>query len=101
LTCAPVSLSLSLFPQGGAAPILGLLPVIEHAFLALGPMLYMWPYRSPDKPVVQFSGLDADITAVGLVPPKPRPDGNFADTVHTGRVLPSGAGMGLLALGEK
>ena len=59
--------------------MLGLFPQIEHGYLALGSRLYLWPYRSPDRPPVEFSGLDAAITAVGLVPP--RPDGQFSNSV--------------------
>jgi hypothetical protein len=51
--------------------------------LILGSRLYLWEYANGEKAAtVEFSGLDAPITALGLVPPRPPPDGNFISSVN-------------------
>jgi hypothetical protein len=65
-------------------PYLGLLPEISHGYLCLGPSLFLWRFdagAAAAEAVLEFSEVDADISAVALVPPRPTPDGNFGASV--------------------
>jgi hypothetical protein len=58
--------------HASAAPptsFVGLLPEIEHAWLSLGPKLYLWNYTRTDDFVV-FEGLEQSIVTVGLAWPR-------------------------------
>ena len=64
---------------------MGLLPEISHGYLCLGSSLFLWRFdagAAAAEAIVEFSEVDADITAIALVPPRPPPEGNFGASVR-------------------